>query len=1080
MDDIFPVNVLLIEDNEDDIYFINKSLRSFGYQVSTITTGDVALQYLRNPIEIPDVVLLDYHLPFKNGFEILSELQEKVHEYAFIFLSNDDSIEIIKNAMRAGAYDFISKKYELKSQLHSVIQKVYKIQKNIKDKQKIEIQLQKSQNNFATYIEAAPTAIFVLDHNFAIKFVNTSTKTLLQIDDNQIVGRNIADFILMTDSKHFALSEIFPRSNIELILKKSNNSPIYVISNSFVVENDIVVFCTDITENVNTKTKLRIHDELIKDLQEGISSKVGVKFFETIVQQLAKTLQADYTFIGELNANELTTISIYHRNERIENFSYIIEDTPCNEMIDSYQCYSYENCQQLFPKSFIINSLEINVYVGTPLFDSHQNRIGVLVVLFKKTNQNIEFAEKVLKLFSGRAGAEFERKKTEESLLTLNQMLNSMNEEYIILNEELEESNAEIEYQNHIIRQNEEKLHLALIGGGKYIWQYDVPSQNFYCNPDFYKYLGYCNIESEKISYKEWLQFLHPEGVERVSSVFENCLFGKVARINIAHQVKKFDGRLIWISIQGMVSKRGDNQSIILISGTITDITERKEAENALKASLETFRTLTKNLPDAIMRFDKNAQLLFNNNKLQLFYDDKSKYEISSKQVSNENLNSFLKNKVENVFSTRQTVEDLFEIPTLLGIKILDWRFVPEFNEQNEVRSVMGIARDVTDQKQFESELIKAKNKAEESDRLKSAFLANMSHEIRTPMNSIIGFSQMLVEEDVDLQHRKSYIDIIKSSCSQQLSIINDIIDISRIESGTTDLHNAQTNISQLVDEIYQQYSQTIDKPIRIDIQKDSGFENLILETDEVKLKQIINNLITNAIKFTHQGVIVLGYSVKNDVVEFYVSDTGIGIAKENFELIFERFRRVEHQSHETYRGNGLGLAITKSYVELMDGKIWLESKKDQGTTFYFTIPYIPKSYHEINKIPEPELDKKAFRGKTILIAEDEDVNFKLMLEVFQTYEVTILRAKNGFVAIEEALLKPYINLILMDLKMPEMDGFEATKEIKKIRNELPIIALTAYAFSENKITAANAGFDDYIVKPIAKDLLISKIYRFL
>lgn len=374
-------------------------------------------------------------------------------------------------------------------------------------------------------------------------------------------------------------------------------------------------------------------------------------------------------------------------------------------------------------------------------------------------------------------------------------------------------------------------------------------------------------------------------------------------------------------------------------------------------------------------------------------------------------------------------------------------------------------------------ELIKAKEKAEESDRLKSAFLANLSHEIRTPMNAIIGFSDLLETEDLKKNQRDQYVHIIRKSSDYLLSIINDIIEISHIDSGQIELKAVETKPSSLLKEVYDTLynSRPTDKDVVFI--KDDVPENVPdrVLLDEVKLKQILVNLINNAFKFTHKGEVRFGCTLSDgQLLTFYVKDSGIGIDKKDQEIIFERFRQVENTRYMK-GGSGLGLAIVKAYCELMGGSVKLESEKGKGSLFTVSLPYqVPKESKTMpptESFREPDSSNKRF----ILVAEDEDINWYLLDEYLSPKKYRLLRAFNGREAVELCRSYNNIDLVLMDIKMPEMNGYEALEEIRKIKPHLPVIAQTAYALPSD-LERLKKSFSDYVTKPINRQMLLKKI----
>lgn len=374
--------------------------------------------------------------------------------------------------------------------------------------------------------------------------------------------------------------------------------------------------------------------------------------------------------------------------------------------------------------------------------------------------------------------------------------------------------------------------------------------------------------------------------------------------------------------------------------------------------------------------------------------------------------------------------------------------------------------------------LIKAKEKAEESDQLKSAFLANMSHEIRTPMNSILGFAELLKEPSLNGDEQQQYINKIEKGGERMLNIINDIISISIIDSGQLEVKLTESNINEQIEYIYTFFKPvTESKGLKFSFKNSLLLEEVILKTDRDKVSDILTSLVKNAIKYTDHGSIELGYVIKKDTepieVEFYVKDTGIGIPQDRQEAIFERFIQADIVDKMARQGTGLGLAISKAYVEMLGGKIWVESKQGSGSTFYFTLPYNIETKDEFadNEISHP-VEKSSINNLKILIAEDEESSEEYIKIVVQKLGKEIISVKTGTEAVEACRNNPDIDLVLMDIKMPEMNGYEATKRIREFNKKVIIIAQTAYALQGDREKAIEAGCNDYLAKPINKGLL--------
>jgi PAS domain S-box-containing protein len=388
--------------------------------------------------------------------------------------------------------------------------------------------------------------------------------------------------------------------------------------------------------------------------------------------------------------------------------------------------------------------------------------------------------------------------------------------------------------------------------------------------------------------------------------------------------------------------------------------------------------------------------------------------------------------------------------------------------------AVMGTMIDVTEQKLAKEELIFAKERAEESDRLKTAFLHNVSHEIRTPLNAIMGFSELLNSIKHGEDKKTQFVNTIIKSGMQLLNIVDDIMAISTVEAGQEKVREDQVDVCALCKRVYQKFQLKSNENIRFVLNiKD---QETTITTDKTKLIQILSNLINNAFKFTEQGLIEFGYTVNTDFIEFYVQDSGIGIPSSMFEEIFKRFRQVEITDYRQYGGAGLGLSISKAYVELMGGKIWLTSILGVGSIFYFTIPHkrdISKAQTERSETISQQVIQK---NLTILIVEDEESNYELLKELLSEMEPQFIWAENGLEAVELCKKTPDIHIILMDLKMPVMDGFEATRQIRSIYPNLPILAQSAYSSNVDINEALAAGCNDLIGKPINWKTLLLKI----
>ncbi|MDY0102148.1 MAG: response regulator [Lentimicrobium sp.] len=511
-----------------------------------------------------------------------------------------------------------------------------------------------------------------------------------------------------------------------------------------------------------------------------------------------------------------------------------------------------------------------------------------------------------------------------------------------------------------------------------------------------------------------------------------------------------------------------------------SSIEQRIKAEKSLQESEQRLRTLSDTTTAGIFIFNRNKIVYANPsaadlsgysiaelkdlNMLDLVHPDFKKI-ISSFGLARQHIKEG-STRIEIKVIKKDGVECWLDITH----KIIEW--------MGEKAGIIS-AFDISGRKKVEEELVLAKEKAEESDRLKTAFLANMSHEIRTPMNGILGFAELLKRPMLSGEEQQEYVDIIEQSGERMLNIINDLIDISKVESGLMEVVLADTNINEQIEYIYTFFKPEVErKGLKFYFKNALPSKESVIHSDREKIFAILTNLVKNAIKYTDEGSIIFGYNLKEDELEFYVSDTGIGIPGARQGCVFDRFVQADITDARAFQGAGLGLSITKAYIEMLGGRIWLVSSEGEGSSFYFTLPYATKSRTTVDKSAKEVIPRSASPvGRLkILIAEDDKVSEMLLTNVLANQAKDIIKVHSGSEAIEVCRNTPDIDLILMDVRMPDVNGYEATRQIRKFNKEVIIIAQTAFGLYSDREKALEAGCNEYISKPIGQAMLIELI----
>ncbi len=599
-------------------------------------------------------------------------------------------------------------------------------------------------------------------------------------------------------------------------------------------------------------------------------------------------------------------------------------------------------------------------------------------------------------------------------------------------------------------------------------------------NPAACKIYGYTKMEMTGMNV---LNLIHKD-YEPLYNSFTRSIQDKGYFKGESLDVRK-DGTRINIDVRG---------TSIILDGTryllavLYDITEQKESQRALMESEKKFEELAELLPQAIFETNFEGVITYTNEwgfKITGYNsaDLKKGTRIKDLIIPREYWN--MKSNISRIYKGENNMPNEYTILRKDGTTFPALIYSHPIIKNKQPVGLRGVMVDITIQKITEKELKEAKEKAEESDKLKSAFLANVSHEIRTPMNGILGFSELLKNQNIPEDKKNLYIDTILVNGNHLVKILDDVIDISKIEGNQVKIEFHECNLNSLLNELHISYMTKAKHKTDIEIRLHKALpdNDSIIFIDETRLRQIISNLLSNSVKFTERGQVEFGYVIKNyEVIEFFVKDTGPGISVLKQKFIFDQFRQVDESNTRQYGGTGIGLTLAQRLVHLMGGEIWVNSKEGEGAVFYFVLPYHPVSNnHEISEAMKFSNKMYNWEGKTILIVEDEKTNYFYISELLSPTHATLIHAENGDKAIEIfENNKDNIDLVLMDIRLPLKSGYETGKIIRNIKNDIPIIAQTAYAMKEDKYKSFEAGFNDYIAKPFNREHFLNIIDQYL
>lgn len=1094
--------ILLIEDDEGDVFYFNELISEIiDYELGLKVESNLKDAFRLIESEQFDVILTDLGLPDSKGIETCKQLVEKYPHLPIIVLTGLDDDKIGYEAIKAGAQDYLVKGNFGAMRLSHTIGYAY-------NRNAIARELQESNERFKSIAENIQDGLTIIE-NDQIIYVNPrmteitgySMEELKAIYTGELKDElNIKDlYKQLIDAGDFYGDE-------SVWIRRKDGRRCYLRNRTNIKKqngNKIIKYIatTDITGSWRNET--------IKNFVNTITSSINnieneKDLFRIIYKEIHK-IYSDKEVRLEIFKGNLIDL-IYIENGQIKLKEYPVEKSLCNLLLDSEDAKFYnkeEIISTVKEKDIELGRKIPKSYLGVHFFNNDRKHGGIILKDFEDENA---FNKEDLELVSFIA-----------KQITLAVQKSKYEEKIHQLSISVEQSPAAVEIT-------------------------DVEGNIEYVNDKFVEITGYKKeevigknpriLKSGKTTPKTYLDLWQTlKKGETWKGIFINQkksgeIYYEEAKISpILNQENKITH---YVAIKEDISDRILSEKEVLEAKEKAEDSERKVKDLLVEMQMKN-NEISELLAGAkkileISSFEKTAKILFNSCKK--LTGAKAGYVALLSETGDENNVLFLDaggddcsvdpnlpmpirglreqaylNKeaiFDNDFSNSKWVEYMPEghvvmrnvmfVPLIINKKavgLIGLANKPSnFNEADErIVSAFGeLASLALFNSKNTEELRIAKEQAEESDQLKSSFLANMSHEVRTPMNGIIGFSQFLKDPDLTYENRMRYINIINESCQQLLSIVEDILEISKLETGQIEMLNEEFDPEEIINIVLDNYESICkQKGLELNYQKNI-LQKKFLFADKMKVLQILKNLMSNAVKFTHKGKIDIGLKENKEYVEFYVKDTGIGIEENLKEKIFDRFRQAEKAMARNYGGTGLGLSIAKGYVGLIGGEIWVESEKDKGSTFFFRIPYngnkILNAEPKIDNVNQPVIN---FNKAKVLVAEDEEINYQYMKRVFNEIGINnIIRAYNGQEAINICEQGHGINLIMMDLKMPIVDGFEATKKIKSMNLNIPIIAQTALAISGDKQKALDAGCDDYISKPIDYDHLLDIVRKYI
>ena len=1029
--------ILIVEDESIVADDLAGKLRRLGYEVAGITSEGEEAVALTCRLH-PSLVLMDISLDGPmDGIEA-AEIIRRQHDVPVVYLTAHSDPATLARAKLTGPFGYILKPFEERELATQSEMAIYRHQ--------ADQQLRQQREWLRVTLTSIGDAVIATDGEGRITFLNPVAESLTGWKAEEAAGQPIqCVFRIVNEQIGQAAEEPVARvlregctvelaNHTALVTKDGRTVPIEdsaapILGAAGQVIGVVLVF-HDVTEK-------RRAEDVLRFLAQCGSSGSGEGFFQELARYLARALHMDFVCIDRLEEGLLSaqTLAVFHKGQFEDNVSYTLKDTPCGDVVGERICCFPRNVRGLFPKDAVLQDLQAESYLGTTLWSAQGKPIGLIAVIGRHPLANTRPAESLLQMVAVRAAGELERQQAEE-----------------------------------VLRKSEQEFRTLAEAVPQIVWATRPDGWNIYFNQQWMDYTGLTLDESYGHG---WNTPFHPDDKQRAWDAWQRAT-QHTEPYMLECRLRRADGVYRWWLIHGAPIRSADGE-IQKWLGTCTDIEERKQAEEALREGEQRFRSLADSIPQLAWMAEPDGHIFWYNRRWYE-YTGTTLEQMEGwgwQAVHDPDQLPRVLQRWKAAIAQGKPWEDTFPLRRHDGIMRPHLsRAIPICDQEGRVVRWFGTNTDIAERIETEKALHRAKAAAEAANEAKSQFLANMSHELRTPMNAILGMIDVALPKAVD-PTVQDCLQTAKGSADLLLTLLNDLLDSAKIESGKLELESAPFSLRRMLDQITRVLA------VRASERGLAFYCRVPDETpdavtgDRMRLQQVLLNLASNAIKFTERGEVEMSLRAlsHNDEahLEFAVRDTGIGIPPSGQERLFQPFSQADASMARRFGGTGLGLAISKSLVEMMDGRIWVESELGVGSTFYFTVRLhlakeLPADYEAPVTVPTV-----ACAQLRILLVEDNPANQKLANYILLDRGHLVEIAGDG----QEALCLTEQNgydVILMDVQMPGMNGLEATAAIRRRENgnsRVPIIAMTAHAMRGDRDRCLAAGMDGYLSKPV-------------